>query len=62
MLEQAQKQTARLCATIEEELGGFRQLADLPSIEIEEIAARIVRAIEPLIAAADGREPASRAA
>lgn len=48
MLEQSrQNATARLRATIEEELGTFRQLAGLPSTEIEEIAARLTRAIAP---------------
>ena len=36
---------AQLLATIEEELGSLRQFADLPATEIEEMAARIVRAI-----------------
>ncbi|MFO1140837.1 MAG: hypothetical protein U1E59_00350 [Amaricoccus sp.] len=52
--------TARLRATIEEELGRFRRFADLPATELETMAARLVRAIEPLIA--DAAEPASRAA
>jgi hypothetical protein len=43
--ESREDATARLCATIEEELGAFRQLADLPSTEIEAIAARLTRAI-----------------
>ncbi len=53
---------ALLCATVEEELGAFRQLADLPSTEIEEIATRIVRAIEPQIAAFERGERTVRAA
>ena len=52
--------TARLRATIEEELGRFRRFADVPATELEAMAARLVRAIEPLIA--DASEPASRAA
>jgi hypothetical protein len=53
--------TARLRAAIEEELGSFRQFADAPSVEIEELADRLVRALEPLVAA-DGRVPESFAA
>jgi hypothetical protein len=41
--------TARVRATIEEELGGFRAFADLPAVEIESMAARIVRAIAPML-------------
>lgn len=36
---------AQLLETIEEELGSLRQFADLPATEIEDMAARIVRAI-----------------
>jgi len=53
--------TARLRATIEEELGMFRRFADVPTTELEEMAARLVRAIAPLVAA-DETERASRAA
>jgi hypothetical protein len=53
--------TARLRATIEEELGAFRRLADLPSTEIEEMAARLARAIAPYVTI-DEQRPASRAA
>ena len=53
--------SARVCATIEEELGAFRRLADLPSTEIEEMAARLTRAIAPHLAV-DGQGRASRAA
>ena len=49
MLEQQRDFAARLRATIEEELGALRQLADVPSAELEEMAARLVRAIVPLI-------------
>lgn len=37
--------TARVRAAIEEELGAFRHFADLPSTEIEQMAAQITRAI-----------------
>jgi hypothetical protein len=53
--------SARLRATIEEELGAFRRFADVPAAELEEMAARLVRAIAPLVAA-DTTEHASRAA
>jgi hypothetical protein len=56
MLEQ--DTTARIRATIEEELGSFRPFADLPATELEAMAARITRAIAPLI----GIEPAERSA
>ena len=63
MLEQSmQDTTARLRATIEEELGRFRRFADLPAVEIEEMAARIVRAVAPFVGAADDKGAASRAA
>ena len=52
--------TARLRATIEEELGSFRHLAHVPSAELEEMAARLVRAIGPLLDTVE--TPASRAA
>jgi hypothetical protein len=39
--------TARLRATIEEELGALRRFADVPSSELEEMAARIARAVMP---------------
>ena len=51
---------AHLCEAIEEELGKFRRLADVPAVEIEEMAARIARAIAPLVGATEGA--ASRAA
>ena len=63
MLEQGMTDnTARLRATIEEELGRFRRFADLPAVEIEEMAARIVRAIAPFTGAVKEPETASRAA
>jgi hypothetical protein len=61
MLEQKTDITARLRATIEEELGSFRQFAHVPSAEIEEMAGRLVRAIEPLLGAGD-KVPETRAA
>ncbi len=60
MLEQANV-TARLRATVEEELGAFRHFADVPSKDLEAMAARLVRAIEPFVVAAAGEE-ISRAA
>ena len=63
MLKQGrQDPSAQLRATIEEELGAFRQFADLPAVEIEDMAARIVRAIAPFTGADDSAETASRAA
>jgi hypothetical protein len=50
MLEQ--DTIARIRATIEEELGSFRPLADLPATELEAMAARITRAIAPMLGAA----------
>lgn len=52
--------TARLRATIEEELGSFRAFADLPASELEVMAERITRAIAPIVAA--GRVTENRAA
>jgi hypothetical protein len=54
--------TSRLRATIEEELGRLRHFADLPATELEEMAARIVRAIAPHVTEVAHRNPASRAA
>jgi hypothetical protein len=59
MLEQANV-TARLRATIEEELGTFRRFADVPSAELEEMAARIARVVAPYLGSRD--EPVSHAA
>lgn len=42
--------TAQVRARIEEELGGFRAFADLPSTEIEAIAERLTRTLEPFLA------------
>jgi hypothetical protein len=53
VLEQSRQDiTARVRATIEEELGAFRRFADLPATEIEDMAARLVRAIAPHLAGA----------
>ena len=54
MLEQA-KVTARLRATIEEELGTFRHFADVPSAELEEMAARIARVVAPFLGSDEAR-------
>jgi hypothetical protein len=61
MLEQHTDFTARLSAAIEEELGAFRLFANVPAAELEEVAARLVRAIAPIVAAAP-EVPESRAA
>lgn len=53
--------TARMRATIEEELGSYRPFADLTSVELETMASRLVRAIEPLLALGE-MERESRAA
>lgn len=50
MLELVNK-TAQLCAMIEEELGTFRRFEDVPSTELEDMAARIARAIAPFLIA-----------
>lgn len=52
MLEQ--DKAALIRATIEEELGTFRHFADLPATEIEQMAARITRAIGSLLG--EGRD------
>ena len=50
MLEPSRQDiTAQLRATIEEELGALRRFADVPSSELEEMAARIARAIQPFL-------------
>ena len=48
MLEQSNV-TARLRATIEEELGTFRQFAHVPATELEEMAARLARVVVPFL-------------
>lgn len=60
MLEQ--DKAARVRAAIEEELGTFRPFADLPATDLEEMAARIARAIAPYLAADHAAAPAIRAA
>jgi len=63
MLEQStQDTTAQLRATIENELGKLRQLANLPATDIEDMAARLVRAIAPHLTAIEASGPAIRAA
>jgi hypothetical protein len=52
--------TARLRATIEEELGTFRQFADVPSADLEEMAARIARVVAPFLGSEE--EPVGHAA
>lgn len=49
MSEQDRDITARLRATIEEELGNFRQLSALPSAELELMADRLARAVAPVV-------------
>jgi hypothetical protein len=61
VLEQDKDFTARLRATIEEELGSFRQFADLPSVELEEIAGRLAKALRPMLSIGE-RQPESFAA
>ena len=63
MLEQSNEDvTARLRATIEDELETFRRLANVPAAEIEEMAARLVRAIAPHVTAGAAARSASQAA
>jgi len=50
---------ARVRAVLEEELGEVRPLADLPARDIEAIAARLARALAPVLGpAADRRDAA----
>ena len=60
MLEQTNT-TARLRPTIEQVHGTFRQFADVPSAELEEMAARLARVIAPFLADGEGT-PVSHAA
>lgn len=53
---------SRACAILEEELGEIRQFADLPASEIEAIAARLARALGPMLESAAAEAPASVAA
>ena len=63
MLEQSSQDiTARLRATIEDELGALRRFADVPSSELEEMAERIARAVLPYLGGSDSAQPATRAA
>ena len=48
MLEQSNV-TARLRATIEEELATFRHFAHVPSADLEEMAARLARVVAPFL-------------
>ena len=57
---QEQTQIDALRAAIEEELGSFRHFADLPAIEIEAMAGRLLRVV--LGATGASRQPESRAA
>lgn len=43
----------RVSAVIEEELGALRAFSDLPSTELESMASRITRAIEPYLDSAE---------
>lgn len=45
--------TARLRATIEEELASCQRFADATSVEIESVASRLVKAIAPVLASED---------
>lgn len=47
MLEQTKTELLRI--SIEDELGGFRHFADLPSTELEAMAARIVRVVTDVL-------------
>ncbi len=53
---------SRACAILEEELGEIRQFADFPASEIEAIAARLARALTPLIEAPAAEAPREVAA
>lgn len=53
---------SRACAILEEELGEIRQFADLPASEIETIAARLVRALAPMLDAPAAEAPREVAA
>jgi hypothetical protein len=46
----------RLRQAIEEQLGEFRACADLPATEIEAMAERLARAVEPFFAAAPQKQ------
>lgn len=42
---------SRIALIVEEELGNIRAFADLPAIELEAIAARLVRVVAPYLEA-----------
>lgn len=48
-----QDRNARVRATIEEELGQLRHSAHLPASALEEMAARLTRALAPYLAPAE---------
>ena len=54
--------TTRARTILEEELGEFRAFADLSASEIEMIAARLARALEPVLAPRLTEEPRRDAA
>jgi hypothetical protein len=60
-MPEQQDMTARLRATIEEELGSYRHFAGLTSADLEMVSGRLVRAIAPLLGFEE-RERTSRAA
>jgi hypothetical protein len=63
MLEPSRQNiTARLRATIEEELGALRRFADVPSAELEAMADRIARAVQPFLDETGGSPRETRAA
>lgn len=54
--------SARVRGIIEEELGEFRPFADLPASEIEAMAAKLTRALEPVLASLPAAEARRSAA
>ncbi|MFQ8431076.1 hypothetical protein [Amaricoccus sp. W119] len=54
MLEQTKTELLRI--SIEDELGGFRHFADLPSTELETMAARIVRVVTDVLGQSEAPE------
>lgn len=54
--------TARIRAILEEELGEFRPFADLSATDIETMAARLTRALEPVLGVRLADEPRRDAA
>ncbi len=53
---------AHVRGIIEEELGAFRPLADLSATEIEAMAAKLTRALEPVLASLPDTEAQRSAA